>query len=79
MAHGAARPCSGLAGLAMAVASSPEHLLAMAKARRGLGKDERAYVVLATVSSNSDEVRRRWKLKCGHYLGFFGSTARWTS
>ena len=79
MAHGGARPCSGLAGLAMAVASSPEHLLAMAKARRGLGKDERAYDVLATVSSNSGEVRRRRKLKCGQYLGFSSSMARWKS
>ena len=79
MAHGGARPCSGLAGPAMAVASSPEHLLAMAKARRGLGKDERACAVLATVSSNFGEVRRQRKLKCGHYLGFSGSTARWTS
>ena len=79
MAHGGARPCSGLAGLAMAVASSPEHLLVMAKARRGLGKDERVCAVLATVSSNSSEVRRRRKPKIRPLPWFVGPTARWKS
>ena len=57
MAHGGARPCSGLAGPAWVVTSSPEHQRMTGKAIRELGKEERSGAAMAMGSSNSGEVR----------------------
>ena len=79
MAHGGARPCSGLAELALPVASSPEHLYMMEKARRELEKEERSGAVLATESATPHEVRTAMEMKMWPLPWFFGSMARRTS
>ena len=55
MAHGGAWPCSGLAGPAWVVTSSPEHQRMTGKTRRGLRMEEWCGGALAAVSAISGE------------------------
>jgi len=80
MAHGSARPRSGMSGPAWSVASSQEQLHKMEKTSRRLGMEERCGGALATVSANSGEAQP-WRAVVetagGPHLRTIGSARRW--
>ena len=80
VAHGGARPRSGMTGPAWSVRSSQELLHAMGKTRRGLRMEEWCGGALAAVSAISGDAqpwRRWWKRSQRPYLSSSGTTKRW--
>jgi len=75
MAHGGARPRSGRTEPARTVTPSPEQQRATEKTKQEVGKEERSCAVLATVSSNSGELRWRRELNWATTLGYLAR--RW--